>query len=88
MIQVNRYRLAMTINKLLKFHKHQMYYNHRIVKIIQTLEPIWRDVDENLNSSIIFNPNNENVGINSDIIETLINGTPYDFYFLFLDYEI
>jgi len=36
----------------------------------------------------VFNPNNEPVGINPDIIETLIEGSPYDFYSLFLDDDV
>lgn len=51
-------------------------------------EPYWNDVYDGFQSNIVFNPNNEPVGINPDIIETLIEGSPYDFYSLFLDDDL
>lgn len=50
--------------------------------------PSWNDVDDAFQSNILFNPNNEPVGINHDIIDTLAEGTPYDFYSLFLDNDV
>lgn len=46
----------------------------------------WSNVKKTNN--IVYNENSENVGINSDIYDTLTNGTPYDFYSLFLDDSI
>lgn len=46
-------------------------------------EPSWNDVDDVFQSNLFFNPNNEPVGINHDIIDTLTEGSPYDFYSLF-----
>lgn len=50
--------------------------------------PSWNDVDDAFQSNILFNPNNEPVGINHDIIDTLSKGSPYDFYSLFLDNDV
>lgn len=36
-------------------------------------------------NNIVYNENNEDVGINSDIYDTLTNGSPFDFCSLFLD---
>lgn len=47
----------------------------------------WGPINDNT-SSPIFNPNNECFGINPDIIETLYDGTPYDFFSLFIDDEV
>ncbi|KAL4105051.1 hypothetical protein QTP88_020326 [Uroleucon formosanum] len=51
-------------------------------------EPVWEDIHDEFNSSIKFNPYNEPVGINPDIIDTLTDGDPFDFYKLFLDEEV
>lgn len=42
-------------------------------------EPVWGDIPDDFNSSIKFNPHNEPVGINPDIIDTLTDGDPFDF---------
>jgi len=43
----------------------------------------WIDIFEqpNMNSNIVFNPNNDDVGINPDIIETMVSLSPFDFFF-------
>lgn len=51
-------------------------------------EPVWGDISDDFNSSIKFNPHNEPVGINPDIIDVLTDGDPFDFYTLFLDEEV
>jgi len=49
----------------------------------------WNNViDEQPNSNVIYNPNNECVGINEDIVETMIDCSPYDFFALFFDDEV
>ncbi|XP_022177033.1 piggyBac transposable element-derived protein 5-like [Myzus persicae] len=54
----------------------------------QNLEPVWNDVDDAFQPRVLFNQTNETVGINPDIIDCLSEGTPFDFYSLFLDDEI
>lgn len=39
----------------------------------------WKADDGNINA-YTFNPNNEQIGLNPDLIETLQNGTPLDFF--------
>lgn len=39
-------------------------------------------------TGIIFNPNNDDVGINPDIIETMVSLSPFDFFSLFFDDEV
>jgi len=61
-----------------------------IIPIIQTptqTEPNWGPVSENV-SCPVFNEQNETFGINSDLFDTLIDGTPFDFFSLFVDNEI
>jgi hypothetical protein len=41
-----------------------------------------------LNSHIIFNPDVNTTGINPDIIETMSDASPIDFFYLFFDKEI
>ncbi|KAL4090841.1 hypothetical protein QTP88_025607 [Uroleucon formosanum] len=49
----------------------------------------WNNViDEQPYSNVIFNPNNECVGINGDIVETMVDCSPYDFFALFFDDEV
>jgi len=49
----------------------------------------WNNViDEQPNSNVIFNPNNECVGINGDIVETMVDCSPSDFFALFFDDEV
>jgi len=46
----------------------------------------WNNViDEQPNSNVIYNSNNECVGINEDIVETMIDCSPYDLFALFVD---
>jgi len=47
----------------------------------------WEPVRGNLNN-IPFNPNNLDVGINPDIIQTMTDCLPYEFYKLFFDDDI
>jgi len=42
----------------------------------------------NMNSNIVFNPNNDDVGINPDIIETMVSLSPFDIFSLFFDDEV
>jgi len=61
-----------------------------IIPIIQTptqTEPNWGPVSENV-SCPVFNEQNETFGINPDLFDTLIDGTPFDFFSLFVDNEI
>lgn len=46
----------------------------------------WNNVSES--SNIQYDPDGLIVGVNSDIYETLIDGTPYDLYSLFADDNI
>jgi len=39
----------------------------------------WKADDGNINA-YMFNTNNDEIGVNSDLIETLLNGTPLDFF--------
>lgn len=50
-------------------------------------EPNWGPVGENV-SCPVFNEQNETFGINPDLFDTLIDGTPFDFFSLFVDNEI
>lgn len=47
----------------------------------------WDPVDNDLHA-FTFNPDGLNIRINDDILCTLKNGTPIDFYYLFIDDEI
>jgi len=47
----------------------------------------WGPVRGNLNN-IPFNPNNLDVGINPDIIQTMADCSPYEFYKLFFDDDV
>ncbi|XP_060881920.1 piggyBac transposable element-derived protein 4-like [Metopolophium dirhodum] len=61
-----------------------------IIPIIQTptqTEPNWGPVSENV-SCPVFNEQNETFGINPDLFDTLIDGTSFDFFSLFVDNEI
>lgn len=49
------------------------------------LDITWGPVTGNLNS-IIYNP--DNVEVNSDVIETMFDSSPIDFYHLFFDEEV
>ncbi|KAE9543544.1 hypothetical protein AGLY_002344 [Aphis glycines] len=42
----------------------------------------------NMNSNIVFNPNNDDVGINPDILETMVSLSPFDFFSLFFNDEV
>jgi len=46
----------------------------------------WIDISEqpNMNSNIVFNPNNDDIGINPDIIETMVSLSPFDFFSLLM----
>lgn len=48
----------------------------------------WSDVNIEELNNIEFNVNGDVVGINPDLIDTLIDGQPHDFYNLFLDDEV
>lgn len=49
----------------------------------------WNNIiDEQPNSNVIYNPNSECVGINEDIVETMIDCSPYDCFALFFDDEV
>jgi len=45
----------------------------------QQIDRQWRDDDQNI-SNYTFNTNNSNIGLNPDLIDTLQDGTPLDFY--------
>ncbi|KAL4126176.1 hypothetical protein QTP88_010402 [Uroleucon formosanum] len=45
----------------------------------QQIDRQWRDDDQNINN-YTFNTNNSNIGLNPDLIDTLQDGTPLDFY--------
>ncbi|KAE9526178.1 hypothetical protein AGLY_013809 [Aphis glycines] len=45
----------------------------------QQIDRQWRDDDQNINN-YTFNTNNSNIGLNLDLIDTLQDGTPLDFY--------
>jgi len=47
----------------------------------------WGPVRGNLNN-IPFNPNNLDVGVNPDIIQTMADCSPYEFYKLFFDDDV
>lgn len=47
----------------------------------------WGPVTGNLNNSI-YNPDNVEVGINPNVIETMFDSSPIDFYHLFFDEEV
>lgn len=47
----------------------------------------WRE-DDNVIDDFIFNPHDTNAGINSDLFDTLMHGTPLDFYTLIVNDEI
>lgn len=47
----------------------------------------WR-VDDKVMNNFIFNPNNEITGINPDLFDTMIDGSPLDFYQLIVDDRI
>lgn len=57
------------------------------VSSIAQIEPNWGLVNDNV-SSTVFNAQNETFGINPDLFDCLIDGTPFDFFPLFLDNEI
>lgn len=50
-------------------------------------ELTWGPVRGNLNN-IPFNPNNLDVGVNPDIIQTMADCSPYEFYKLFFDDDV
>lgn len=54
---------------------------------IQQISRQWRDDDQIINN-IIFNKNNQDVGLNPDLIDTLQNGTPLDFYHCIVSHDI
>jgi len=45
----------------------------------QQINRQWKANDGNINA-YMFNPNNDQIGLNLDLIETLQNGTPLDFF--------
>lgn len=47
----------------------------------------WRE-DDNVIDDFVFNPHDTNAGINSDLFDTLMHGTPLDFYTLIVNDEI
>jgi len=49
---------------------------------------IWGNVNDTTFANFTYNPLREEVGINPDIIETMVGATPLDFFSLFLDGEI
>ncbi|XP_039292309.1 uncharacterized protein LOC111050829 [Nilaparvata lugens] len=50
---------------------------------------VWGPVgDSNMLTNLDYNPNNEDVGVNSDIIETMINCKPKDFLELFMVFVV
>jgi len=57
---------------------------------INTIGNNWNNDFSNgqLNSHIIFNPDVNTTGINPDIIETMSDASPIDFFYLFFDKEI
>jgi len=50
-------------------------------------EQNWGLVNDNVSSSV-FIAQNETFGINPDLFDSLIDGTPFDFFSLFVDNEI
>lgn len=58
------------------------------INIFPTQIPSTCGLANNSTSCPVFNPNEEPFGINPDIIETLNNGSPYDFFCLFVDDEV
>ena len=48
----------------------------------QQINRQWKADDGNINA-YTFNPNNEQIGLNPDSIETLKNGYPLDFFLFF-----
>lgn len=50
---------------------------------------VWGSINSTINySNFTYNPTNEIVGINPDIIETMYGSTPWEFLSLFLDNEV
>lgn len=47
----------------------------------------WRE-DDNVIDDFVFNPHDTNAGINPDLFDTLMHGTPLDFYMLIVNDEI
>lgn len=47
----------------------------------------WKDDDQNINT-YTFNTNNDQIGFNPDLIETLQNGTPLDFFLCIVSNDI
>jgi len=47
----------------------------------------WRE-DDNVIDDFVFNPHDTNAGINPDLFDTLMHGTPLDFYTLIVNDEI
>lgn len=47
----------------------------------------WRP-DDNVINNYAFNPNSETIGINPDLFEVLLDGTPFDFFKLIINDEI
>lgn len=45
----------------------------------------WKEIDSKFNDNQYYNPNNEDVGVNPDIIETMSSASPMDFYTLFVN---
>lgn len=55
-----------------------------------TVRDVWGPlISNNLNNNQFqFNPNNDIVGINPDLCDNMFDGTPYDYYNLFVDDEV
>lgn len=50
---------------------------------IAQIEPNWGLVNDNV-SSLVFNVQNETFGINPDLFDSVIDGTSFDFFSLFV----
>lgn len=61
--------------------------SQRPVLSVTLTEPNWGLINDNV-SCRIFSLEIETYGINPDLFDSLIDGTPYDFFSLFVDNEI